>query len=158
MVDIFCLLHRVKTVVLPDVSWLVSLDIPQAISLPMSLFISKAEDSYHLNIFGGPPVLSRVIGISIVLRGASPIYKTGEVGWYHVKWERGLGGSGASHLSILSLLPSPAAPAAAGHTYSVHIVITPTLHSLLPMSDSLILCKQNSTSKQHQRHTNHAIN
>jgi hypothetical protein len=52
MVDVFRLPYRVNIVVLPDVSWPVSLAIPQAISLPASLFISKAKDSYHLNIFG----------------------------------------------------------------------------------------------------------
>jgi hypothetical protein len=57
--------------------------------------------------------------------------------------ERGLGGRAERSvaLSILSLLPSPAAPAAASRTYSVLIIITPTLHSLLPMSQSSILYK-----------------
>ena len=51
------------------------------------LFISKAEDSYQLNIFGGPPVLPRVIGISSFLGGAFPIYQAGEVG--HCSAEQG---------------------------------------------------------------------
>jgi hypothetical protein len=80
MLDVFRLPHRVKIVVLPDVSWPVSLAIQQPISLSAFLFISKAEDSYHLNIFGGPPVLPRVIGISTFLGGPSPIYQAGEVG------------------------------------------------------------------------------
>jgi hypothetical protein len=80
MVDVFRLQHRVKIVVLPDASWPVSLAIRQAISLSAFLFISKAEDSYHLNIFGGPPVLPRVIGISIFPGGSSPTYQAGEVG------------------------------------------------------------------------------
>ena len=66
MVDVFRLPHRAKIVVLPDASWLVSLAIQQAVSLSAFLFISKA-DSYHLNIFGGPPVLPRAIGTSIFL-------------------------------------------------------------------------------------------
>jgi hypothetical protein len=51
----------------------------QPFRVPLYL-ISKAEDSYHLNIFGGPPVLPRVIGIRVFLRGSSPIYQAGEMG------------------------------------------------------------------------------
>ena len=80
MVDVFRPPHRVRIVVLPDVSWPVSRAIQQAVSFSTFLFISKAEDSYHLNIFGGPPVLPRVIGISIFFGRSSPIYQAGEVG------------------------------------------------------------------------------
>ncbi len=78
MMDVSRLSHRVKTVVRRDVSLLGSRAISPCISLSKFPFISIAEDSYHLNVFGGPPVLPRVIGIPF-LEDSCPIHQASEV-------------------------------------------------------------------------------
>lgn len=72
-----CPSRRAKTAV-PDVSSPASLAITPSYQLPDRCRSFPKRTLYHMNVFGGPPVLPRVIGI--FLWSSSSVYQAGEVG------------------------------------------------------------------------------
>lgn len=80
-----CLLQYRAKIVGFDVSWPASRAIHHVSISLVSKFPSFPEDPYHLNVFGGPPSLPRMI--VIFFGSASSIYQANEVG--HGSTEKG---------------------------------------------------------------------